>query len=140
MQGVVKIIFARDIPGENTFTIFGVIPDQFSKEKLFADDQIDYAGQAIGLVIAKSFQEATKAAKAVKITYKEIKKPILNILDAIEAKSFFNSPPDFVQGDAENAISKSAHQLQNEISMGGQIHYFMENHVAICEPYENCYE
>ena len=74
MPGVVKIIFAKDIPGNNSF----VAPPAFP-EKVFADDYIDYAGQSVGLVVAESFQEAAAAARAVKITYKEIKKPILNV-------------------------------------------------------------
>ena len=87
MPGVVKILFAKDIMGKNSF-----IPTPMEPEKLFADDFIDYAGQAIGLVVAQTFEQARKAAKAVKIEYVEQKKPILTIADAIKASSFFPNP------------------------------------------------
>ena len=87
MPGVVKILFAKDIMGRNSF-----MPEPFGPEKLFADDHIDYAGQAIGLVVARTFEQARKAAKAVKIEYVEKEKPILTIADAIQASSFYPNP------------------------------------------------
>jgi xanthine dehydrogenase large subunit len=139
MPGVIKIIFASDIPGKNTFTIEG--PRYTESEPLFAEDKIDYAGQSIGLVIAESYLEASEAAKAVKITYKNFEKPILNIMDAIKANSYFDPPvADFIIGDAESVINSSTHWIENEFSMGGQFHFFLENNVSVCEPYENYYK
>jgi xanthine dehydrogenase molybdopterin-binding subunit B len=139
MPGVVKIIFASDIPGKNTFTIEGI--RYTAPELLFAEDKIEYAGQSIGLVIAKSYNEALEAARAVKITYKNFETPILNIKDAIQANSYFDPPVnDFIVGDAEKAINSSVHIIQNDFSMGGQFHFFLENLVAVCEPYENYYK
>jgi xanthine dehydrogenase/oxidase len=137
MPGVVKILFAKDIPGPNSF-----VPPNIYPEKLFCDDFIDYAGQAIGLVVAETFQEALAAVKKVKVTYKEIKPPILTISDAIKNNSYFPDPPnsDFVYGNAEQAISSSQNKIQNDFSMGTQYHYHMEHHVATCEPYENYYK
>ena len=136
MPGVVKIIFAKDIPGKNSF-----VPSPAFQEKVFADDYIDYAGQSVGLVVAQTYQEAAAAARAVKITYKEIKPPILNVFDAIKAKSFFDQPTkDFIYGDAEGAIKNSPNVIQNDFFLDTQYHFHMENHVAISEPYENNYK
>ncbi len=133
MPGVVKIIFAKDIPGKNSFVASPAFP-----EKVFADDYIDYAGQSIGLVVAESYQEAAAAAGAVKITYKEIKKPILNVFDAIKENSFFDQPTkDFIYGNAEAAIKNSPNVIENDFFLDTQYHFHMENHVSICEPYEN---
>jgi xanthine dehydrogenase molybdopterin-binding subunit B len=47
---VFKYICAKDIPGENNF-VAGA--DMFNgKEKIFCDGDVDYAGQAVGLIIA----------------------------------------------------------------------------------------
>ena len=86
MPGVVRILFAKDIMGKNSFMATPRI------EKLFADDDIDYAGQAVGLVVAQTFEQARKAAKAVEIEYVEKKKPILTIADAIQAGSSYPNP------------------------------------------------
>ena len=95
MPGVVKILLAKDIPGQNTF----VSADYYTPELLFCFDQIDYAGQPIGLVVAETLEEAQNAAKEVLISYKEEKKPILNILDAIKENSLFPTPvPDIKYG------------------------------------------
>lgn len=141
MPGVVKIIFANDIPGPNKFTTEGPRYNENQPEPLFAVDKIEYAGQSIGLVIAKSYLEAFEAAKLVKVTYKNFQKPILNIKDAIQANSFFDPPvDDFLVGDAENSINSSTHIVENDFSMGGQFHFYLENNVAVCEPYENYFK
>ena len=44
MPGVVRIIFAKDIPGVNSF----VPSTAVSPEVLFCNDFVDYNGQAIG--------------------------------------------------------------------------------------------
>ena len=47
------------------------------------------------------------AADLVKVTYKDVKTPILTISDAIRAGSFFPSPgPDLIQGNAEGGLLK----------------------------------
>jgi xanthine dehydrogenase molybdopterin-binding subunit B len=136
MPGVVKILLAKDIPGPNT-----CMPSQFYPEKLFCDDYVEYAGQSIGLVVAETFQQALSASKNVIITYKEKKTPILTIADAIKNNSFYDSRPrEFVFGNAEQAISASQNNIENDFSMGSQYHFHMENHVASCEPYEDYFK
>ena len=45
---MLKFISAKDIPGENNF-----VSDIFNtKEKIFCDGNVDYAGQAVGLIVA----------------------------------------------------------------------------------------
>ena len=43
MPGVIKILFASNIPGHNSF-----MPPPAYQEKVFCDDFVDYAGQSIG--------------------------------------------------------------------------------------------
>lgn len=78
MPGVYRIILAGDIKGTNTFTA-----PPLADELLFCEDQVDYAGQPLGLVIAETLEQAKEASKAVIVTYKDQKTPILNIYDAI---------------------------------------------------------
>lgn len=133
MPGVVKIFFAKDIKGTNSF-----VPTPLQPEKLFADDYIDYAGQAIGLVVAETIEQAQAAAKAVKITYKEKTKPILTVKDAIKAGSLFPPPmPEFKYGNAEQAIAKSPCVLEGECFLDTQFHFYMEPANATAEPTED---
>lgn len=132
MPGVVKIILSKDIPAANSF-----MSAPFSPEILFAYDTVDYAGQPIGLVIAETQYQAQMAAKTVKVTYKEKQIPILNVFDAIKAKSFFPNPLDFKYGDAEEAIAKAPVSFDGESFLDTQFHFFMESHVTVCEETED---
>lgn len=106
-------------------------------EILFADDHIDYVGQPIGLVVASSVEQAKSAVKMIDIKYKEIKQPILTVQDAIRANSFFPSPPDFIYGNADEAIANSPNKVSGNLSLGAQFHFHLENHVAIASPTED---
>ena len=58
---------------------------------------------AIWLFSSESKGAARGAARAVKVSYKDVKKPILTTKEAIAAKSFFDKPgDDLVVGNAES--------------------------------------
>ena len=106
-------------------------------ETLFADDYIDYVGQPLGLIVASTVDQAKNAVKMVNIKYKEMKKPILTVQDAIQANSFFPSPPDFTLGNADEAIKNAPNKINGNLSLGEQFHFHLENHVAIASPSED---
>ena len=60
MPGVVAFIDHNDIPGSNS-----AILDDGSIEEIFTSGKVYYAGQAIGLILATSFEEAHEAARLV---------------------------------------------------------------------------
>jgi xanthine dehydrogenase/oxidase len=138
VKGVVKILLAKDIPGLNSF----VPVPQRQQEKLFADEHIDYAGQALGLVLAESLEQAIEASILVKITYKNIQqRPILSIKDAIEAQSFFPKPvPDFVFGNAEDAITNAPCSIEGDVFLDTQFPFYMENQNAFVEPTDDGFD
>jgi xanthine dehydrogenase molybdopterin-binding subunit B len=51
-------------------------------EEIFTTGHISHAGQAIGMIVAETEAIARKAVKAVKITYKNHKEPILVSFEA----------------------------------------------------------
>ena len=61
--GVVAYIDHQDIPGKNS----AIINDEHGKdnsiEEIFTSGKVHYAGQAIGLILANSFELAHKASK-----------------------------------------------------------------------------
>ena len=64
-QGVRAIVTAQDVPGSN---ITGLGND----EQVFADETVTAIGQVIAVVVAESQPLAQRAAKAVKIIYKDL--------------------------------------------------------------------
>ena len=77
MTGVVAYIDHQDIPGVNNAQL------EQSNEQIFTTGKVFYAGQAIGLILAEDFELAHKAARLVKVTYKNKAKPILGIREAL---------------------------------------------------------
>ena len=104
------------------------------------------------MAIADTQEQANQMARAVKVEYKSLGKPILTIKDAIAAKSFFSIPTNSSLnkvGNAEgkhsnlviiinhnyaivlDAISKAEHKISGEISCGTQYHFHMETQVKV---------
>ena len=60
--------------------------------QVLADGVSQYAGQAVALVLADTLENAVKMAAVVSVSYEVIAKPILTVQEAIEKKSFHDSP------------------------------------------------
>ena len=95
VKGVVRVLLAKDIPGENS-----IMPRPFGVEPLFADEEVVYCGQPVGLVVADSHETAKKAARLVRVKYGDVKKPILDVFEAMKENSFHAKPScgDLVRG------------------------------------------
>ncbi|XP_055334051.1 uncharacterized protein LOC129585412 [Paramacrobiotus metropolitanus] len=132
IPGVVRVITAMDIPGANNYN-----PAQVSAEELLATKQSLFAGQPVAVVVATSRDAAEAGAKAVKVTYANVKSPLLTCQDAIDAKSFFPPVNDLVIGDAASAIKSAPHQISGQMEIGAQFHFHMETQAAVCRPTED---
>ncbi|GIS09254.1 MAG: xanthine dehydrogenase molybdopterin binding subunit [Alphaproteobacteria bacterium] len=126
-----KIITAKDIPGENEI---GPIK---KGEPILADDFFSYLGQPVAIVLAKTHQEAIYASSLVEIELEFTTKPILNLDDAYEQKSFLEDPMILEKGNIKKDMSKSNYTLSGDFEIGGQDHFYLETHVAITFPGEN---
>ena len=105
------------------------MPEPYEPETLFANEKILYAGQAVGLVVASTLEQAKKAASMVEINYQNVVRPILNITDAIRENSFHQKPfcGDLVIGDSTLAIQNATHQLSGEIVLNSsQFNFYLE--------------
>ncbi len=127
--GVVDVITADDLPGA---TDIGPV---FPGDPLLAADVIEYVGQALFAVAAKSQLSARRAVLLATIKYEELT-PILELEEALE-KSFFVRPPHTMRrGDAEKALAEAPHRLHGAITIGGQEHFYLEGQVCLATPQE----
>ena len=78
ISGVVAFFDHRDIAGKNSCVKYNI------DEPIFSEGKIEYAGQAVGVIVAESADLARRAALAVKISYKNSEKPVLTIKEAIQ--------------------------------------------------------
>lgn len=137
VSGVYKYITASDIPpqGQNNFMPLSVYS---TVEEIFSSGQILYAGQPIGLIVADDPQTAETAASMVKVTYKDVQPPLLDIREAIEKKSFFaGAPAPLVVGNPDAAIAAAPQKISGSIQCGTQYHFQMETQIALCQPNDN---
>ena len=127
----ITVITAKDIPGRND------IAPIFADEPIFAEKEVTYVGQPIGLIVASSMERARAAVNEVKIVYKKDKTPILDLDLAFKKKNFFLKPIHFERGKANEQIKQAPHKLKGSFSMGGQDHFYLETHIALAIPHEN---
>ncbi|XP_066268462.1 uncharacterized protein [Branchiostoma lanceolatum] len=133
MPGAVACLTANDVPGINNHA-----KPMKQPEEILCSGEVLYAGQPVALVVADTQSHADAMAKAVKVTYTDLKPPILTIQDAIAAQSFFPSnDQEVIKGDAEGAIAAASRVVTGEVSCDSQYHFYMETQVCRCTPLED---
>ncbi|WP_343692187.1 molybdopterin cofactor-binding domain-containing protein [Chitinophaga sp.] len=130
MPGVVRILTAKDIPGENQ--IGGIIPD----EPLFADHHIHFAGMPLALVVAQSRDAASAAVKKIRAIIDPLE-VITNPRIAQAQGALIMPPKSVVHGDTETAWAQCTHIFQGEIDINGQEHLYIETQGAYALPQEH---
>lgn len=128
-NGVVKIITAKDLIGENQ--IGGILPD----EPLLAHEEVHFCGMPIALVLAETEEQAHAAAKLITA---EIE-PLEIITDEREAQAkgeLISPPKHFKLGDAEKAFAACEHIFEGRADVNGQEHLYIETQGAYCVPAE----
>ena len=129
-EGVIDIITEKDIEGINDV---GAI---FKGDKIFTSKDIEYFGQPIFAVIARSNLLAKKAALKVKIDVKEIK-PILTIEEALRKKSYVLEPRQIARGNVKKGFKDSDIVLKGKLQTGGQDHFYLEGQISMTIPQED---
>ncbi len=129
-EGVVAVMTAEDLPFAND------VSPSIHDEPLLSDGTVHYVGQPVFLVVATSHLAARKAARLGKIDYSQ-ETAILTIEDALAADSRFEEGPRiYAKGDADAAISGSAHVIEDMFEIGGQEHFYLEGQAALAVPNE----
>lgn len=128
--GVVRIITSQDIPGENQ--IGGIIPD----EPLFAEQEVDFWGQPIALIVAESETIAKKAKHLIEIDI-EPRTPIVDPREARAKNSLIFPPRTFRIGDVKKAWSQCEYIIEGEADNEGQEHLYIETQGAYAFEMEN---
>jgi len=125
--GVVAVLAAEDLPGENNFG--AVLHD----DPILAGERIDFAGQALFAVAAESLDAARRA---VRLAVLEVDRepPLLSPREAVAAESFVLPSERLTRGDAAAAIDAAPRRITGSISLGGQDHFYLEGQIAMALP------
>ncbi len=124
--GVVTVLTAKDVPGMNDV---GAVRHD---EPLFAENETQFRGQIVAIVVGTSVEACRRAAARVDVAYEPLE-PVLGIREAIAKQSFHTQPHVIRRGDVAAALAASAHVLTGELDIGGQEHFYLESQAAWAE-------
>ncbi len=128
-EGVVKVITARDLIGENQ--IGGIVPD----EPLLADGEVHFQGMPIAIVVAASEEFARKAAKLIIAEIDELE-PVTDPRVAAANGDLIVPPKHFKLGDTADAFENCTHVFSGRTEQNGQEHLYIETQGAYAVPTE----
>ena len=124
--GVVDVLTAKDIPGENDIS-----PTGRHDEPVLADGVVQFFGQPIFCVIARTREEARRATRFAKVEYEELPF-ILDVAELDPVKGKLVTPPlTLKRGDAKAAIRQAPKRIKGRMALGGQDHFYLEGQIAL---------
>ena len=130
MPGVVCVVQAADIPGHND------VGPILNGEPVFATGLVEHVGQIVAAVAADSIEQATAAARAVRLSIEPFE-PILTPEAAHEQQRYVLPTQTIEHGDVDAARVAAAHTFEGTLNIGGQEHFYLEGQVALAVPGED---
>jgi xanthine dehydrogenase large subunit len=130
--GVIGILTAADIPGEND-----VSPAHKHDDPVFATGMVEFHGQPIFAVIAETRDQARRAAAKVRIEYRDLPH-VTDVLEAAAANyPLVIDPLKLERGDIAAGFAGAKHIVEGEMRIGGQDHFYLEGHISLAIPGED---
>lgn len=130
-EGVEAVITAADVPGVNDTS-----PMHTLDEPALAEDEVQFRGQVLFAVAARSRDTARRAARLAEVDIEPLP-AVLDIDEAMAAESWVEPPHEMSRGDAAAALENAPHRLQGELHTGGQDHFYLEGQAALAIPGED---
>ncbi|MEX3933031.1 xanthine dehydrogenase molybdopterin binding subunit [Paraburkholderia phymatum] len=131
--GVVAVLTADDIPGENNCG--PVLHD----DPILADRDVLYLGQPVFIVVARNHELARRAAALAKSDDVVRYEPLEAVLTATEAKAkkqYVLPPLHLKRGTPAEKIAGAPHRIAGTYEVGGQEQFYLEGQVAYAVPKE----
>lgn len=135
MPGVVDVLTAQDIPGSNDCG--SIVHD----DPILCDGEIRFLGQPVFAVVARTRNEARRAAaKAKDVLTIEAATPVITPQQAHEKGQYVVPPMHLerstTEGGAKAAIARAPHRLKNTFDVGGQEQFYLEGQISYAIPKE----
>src|SRR5690606_9534263 len=114
--GVVDVLTADDIPGIND-----VSPSGMNDDPILAPGKVEFHGQPIFAVVAKTRDQARRAARLAIVEYEEM--PGIFSIDRLDGKTdrLVFTPLTLSRGDARKAIDQAPTKVKVECVLAGRI-------------------
>src|SRR6185295_8069559 len=128
--GVAAVLTAADIPGRND--VGPVLHD----DPIFVETRIDFHGQVVFAVVAKTRGEARRAAKLAKVSVSTVTHCV-SVDDALAADSHILPDYTFRKDDSATALGDSPKRAKGRLRIGGQEHFYLEGQISLAIPGED---
>ena len=127
--GVLAVLTAADIPGSNDCSpVFGDDP-------ILADGRIQFHGQVVFAVAARSRDEARRACRLARIEVEE-EAPRVSVEAGLASGETILPDYQFLRGEPGAEIRRAPHSASGSLHVGGQEHFYLEGQVALALPGE----
>src|SRR6266498_1804536 len=103
---------------------------------IFATALVQYYGQSLFAVAAKTVEQARRASRLASVEYEDLK-PNLTAEAALKDQSFVLPTERLVRGNPRAAIATAPHRLAGKIRIGGQEQFYLEGMIAYAVPKED---
>ena len=135
LEGVIAFVSEKDIPGDKK--ICSIPP---ADEDVFAIGRVNFYGQVIGVVVAETEKLAIKAARLVKVTYKNSETPIVTIYDALDYYEKHKDTDNILlvdhlglyKGNVKEAQCKT--EVKGKSHINNQEHFYLEPNSMLVVP------
>jgi xanthine dehydrogenase large subunit len=136
LPGVLDVITAADIPGENECG--PIVHD----DPILADGVVQYLGQPMFAVLAESRDAARRAAaRAKEFADIEALEPVLTVREAHAKQSYVVPPMHLLResspGALRRALDSAPRRLQGSFVQGGQEQFYLEGQISYAVPLED---
>jgi len=128
--GVVAVLTAADIPGPNDCG--PIIHD----DPIFADGLVQFVGQPMFAVVARTQEEARRAARLAKVDYEPLQ-PVLTPQEARRRESYVLPPMHLVRGEPDRKLASAPRRMKGELYVGGQEQFYLEGQISYAVPKED---
>ena len=138
MPGVVRVFTAADIPGANDWG--SIVHD----DPILCDGEIRYLGQPVFAVVARTREQARRAASLAKHALRvEAAPPVLTPREAHARGQYVVPPMHLVRSSSgldeagiRARIAAAPHRLQGSLDVGGQEQFYLEGQISYAIPKE----
>ena len=131
-EGVVLVLTAADLGERNDIS-----PTGLHDEPVFAAREVLFHGQPMFAVVAKTRDQARRAARLARVTYVE-RPAIIDVAAARASGSdLVTAPLVLARGDVAAALAAAPCRLKGTMQVGGQDHFYLEGQIALALPGED---
>lgn len=130
LDGVQAVLCATDIPGPNQMG--AIIKD----EPVLANELVEFVGQAMFLIAAKTEDTARRAAELIEVKFEELE-PILDLPTAMKKGTTVQPSRKIERGDIEAGLKQSEFVLDGTLETGAQEHWYLETQASLAIPGES---